>query len=48
MECAVAAAAPAFLILTVRIGAEQHAAGLQRRAQFSENPGQLSGDDFEG
>src|SRR5260370_38887735 len=37
MENAVAAVAPAFLIRAARVGAEQHAAGLQRRVQLPQH-----------
>ncbi len=40
-ERAVAPAAPALLVRAVRVGAEQHAARLERRAQLREHPRQL-------
>src|ERR1700687_4319822 len=47
MEDAVAAGAPAFLIRAARVGAEQHAAGLQRRVQLLQHAWQRLTRDME-
>src|SRR5687768_13014813 len=44
---AVAAAVPAFLVVAVRVGAEEHAARLQRGAQLAQHPRQLAAGHME-
>jgi hypothetical protein len=47
MVGAVAAAIPALLILAARVGTEQYAAGLERRAQFGQHARQFATRDVE-